>query len=167
MFVKIWIPSTPGCFVPNLVEIGPVVLKRGFLNIFNIILLFLLLFPLWEGHGPSFEQTWISSTQGCFLSSLVEIGPVVLEKKLKMWKVNRQMDRRTDRQTDEQTMDNRRSEKLTWAFSSFCYYLPLEKRMALHLNKFESPPTKDALCQVWFKLAQWFWRRFLNIFNII
>ena len=46
-------------------------------------------------------------------------------------------------------------------------YIPLEKGVALHLNKLESPSPKDALCQVWFKLAKWFWRRrFLNIFNI-
>ena len=32
--------------------------------------------------GPSFEQTWIPFTQGCFVPSLVEIGPVVLEKKI-------------------------------------------------------------------------------------
>ena len=44
-------------------------------------------------------------------------------------------------------------------FSLFCYYLPLEKGGALHLNKLESPSPKDALCQVWLKLAQWFWRR--------
>ena len=31
--------------------------------------------------------------------------------------------------------------------------------MARHLNKLESPSPKDALCQVWLKLAQWFWRR--------
>jgi hypothetical protein len=30
------------------------------------------------------------------------------------------------------------------------------------LNKLESPPPKDDLCQVWLNLAQWFWRRFLN-----
>ena len=36
--------------------------------------------------GPSFEQTWIPFTQGCFVPSLVEIGSVVLEKKMKMWK---------------------------------------------------------------------------------
>jgi hypothetical protein len=29
----------------------------------------------------------------------------------------------------------------------------------LHLNKLESPPPKDDLCQVWLKLTQWFWRR--------
>ena len=38
-------------------------------------------------------------------------------------------------------------------FSLFRNYLPLEKGGALHLNKFESPSPKDALCQVWLKLA--------------
>ena len=47
----------------------------------------------------------------------------------------------------------------------FHNYLPLEKGRALHLNKFESPSLKDALWQVWLKLAQWFWRR--KIFKII
>ena len=41
-------------------------------------------------------------------------------------------------------------------FSLFCYYLPLEKDRALHLNKLESPSPKHALCQVWLKLAPWF-----------
>ena len=31
--------------------------------------------------------------------------------------------------------------------------LPLEKSVALHLDKLESPLPKDALCQVWLKLA--------------
>ena len=44
-------------------------------------------------------------------------------------------------------------------FSLIRNYLPLEKGGALHLNKLESPLPKDALCQVWLKLAQWFWRR--------
>ena len=64
----------------------------------------------WKRADPLFEQTWIPLTQGCFVPSLVEIGPVVLEKKTKMWKVYRQ--------TDRQTTDDRWSEKLTWAFSS-------------------------------------------------
>jgi hypothetical protein len=39
----------------------------------------------------------------------------------------------------------------------------LEKGYPLHLNKLESSPYKDDWCQVWLKLAQWFWRRrFLN-----
>ena len=44
-------------------------------------------------------------------------------------------------------------------FSLFRNYLPLEKCGALHLNKLQSPSPKDALCQVWLQLAQWFWRR--------
>ena len=38
--------------------------------------------PLRKGLGPSFEQTWIPFTKGCFVLSLVEIGLVVLEKKI-------------------------------------------------------------------------------------
>ena len=44
-------------------------------------------------------------------------------------------------------------------FSLFLNYLPLEKGGAIHLYRLESPPTKDALCQAWLKLVQWFWRR--------
>ena len=47
----------------------------------------MLLSPFGKGRDPSFEQTWIPFTQGCFVPSLIEIGPVVLEKKMKMWKV--------------------------------------------------------------------------------
>ena len=46
-----------------------------------------------------------------------------------------------------------------FVFSLFLNYLPLEKGGAIHLYKLESPPTKDALCQAWLKLVQWFWRR--------
>ena len=50
---------------------------------------------------------------------------------------------------------------------SFHYYFiifPLGKGGggALHSNKIKSSPPKDALCQVWLKLAQWFWRRRLK-----
>ena len=37
-------------------------------------------------------------------------------------------------------------------FLLFRYYLPLEKGVALHLNKLESSLPKDALCQVWLNL---------------
>jgi hypothetical protein len=33
------------------------------------------------------------------------------------------------------------------AFLHFCCYLPLEKGDLLHLNKLETPPPKDDLCQ--------------------
>ena len=86
----------------------------------------------WIRNGPSFEQTWIPFTQGYFVPSLVEIDPVVLEKKIF---------------------------QICQCISQFRNYLSLEKGEALHLNKIESPSPKDALCPVWLKLAQWFWRR--------
>ena len=64
------------------------------------------------------------------MPNLVEIGLVVLEKKIFFNFVN--------------------------VLSLFRNYLPCEKSRDLHLNKLESPSPKDALCQVWLKLAQWF-----------
>ena len=88
---------------------------------------------LGKGQDPSFEQNWIQFTMpGCFVLSLVEIGQAVLEKKIL---------------------------KFVNVFSPFRNYLPFGKDVALDLNKLESPSPKDTLCQVWLKLAQWFWRR--------
>jgi hypothetical protein len=53
----------------------------------------------------------------------------------------------------------RRFKKKLSVFLLFCYYLPLGKGVSLHLNKPEFPFPKDELCQVWLKLALWFWRR--------
>ena len=52
-------------------------------------------------------------------------------------------------------------------FSLFCNYLPLKKGLSLHLNKFESPSPKNALCKVWLKLERWFWRRFFKFHQCI
>ena len=101
-----------------------------------------MIITLWELNGSSFDQTWIPYTQRCFVPNLVEIGPAVLEKKILNF-VN-----------------------VFWN-SLFRNYLPLEKGKALDLNKLESSSPKDALCQVWLKLAQRFWRnRFLNFVNV-
>ena len=43
-----------------------------------------LLYPLGNGRGPSFEQTWIPITQRCFVSILVEIDHVALKKNFKV-----------------------------------------------------------------------------------
>jgi hypothetical protein len=54
-------------------------------------------------------------------------------------------------------------EKIFSVFSLFCYYFPLERDNPLHLDKLQSPPPKDELCEVWLELPQWFWRKsFLN-----
>ena len=44
-------------------------------------------------------------------------------------------------------------------FSLFRNYLPFEMGGPFIWEKIESPSPKDALCQIWLKLAQWFWRR--------
>ena len=89
-----------------------------------------LLSPFWEINGPFIYKN--PFTQGCFVTTLVKIAPVILEKCFF---------------------------NFVKVFSLFCYYLPLEKGVALHLNKFESLSPKDALLQVLLKLAQWFWRK--------
>ena len=53
----------------------------------------------------------------------------------------------------------RRFLKVVNLFLLFPNYLPFGKGVAIHLNNLESPSPKDALSQVWLKLAQWFWRR--------
>jgi hypothetical protein len=35
----------------------------------------------------------------------------------------------------------------------------LDKGNPIYLKKLETPPQKYNLCQVWLKLAEWFWRR--------
>ena len=55
-------------------------------------------------------------TQGCFVPSLVEIGQVVLEKKMKMWQVYDNND--DDNKDSTTTTDKFWSEKLNLAFSS-------------------------------------------------
>ena len=49
----------------------------------------------------------------------------------------------------------------------FCYYPPLEEDVTLQFTIFEPPFSKDALCQVWLKLAKWFMSRsFLKVLNV-
>ena len=43
---------------------------------------YFIIISLRKGRGPLFEQTWIPFTQRWIIPSLVEIGPLVLEKKL-------------------------------------------------------------------------------------
>ena len=56
-------------------------------------------------------------------------------------------------------------------FSPIRNYLPLKIGGTLHLNTLESLLLKNALCQVWLKLAQWIWSRrflkFVNVFSLI
>ena len=63
-----------------------------------------------------FEQIWIPFTQGCFVPSLVEIGPVVLEKKIHMWKVyDNDNDGNDDDDGQRTNFDQKCSLRLGWA----------------------------------------------------
>ena len=78
-------------------------LRRRFFNFVNV-------FYLLEGKdGTSYKLIWIPFTKGCFVPSLVEIVPLVLEKKMKMWKVY-------DNNDDSDDSDD---DKLTWAFGGY------------------------------------------------
>lgn len=51
--------------------------------------------PLWKVHGSSFRKAWKPFTYENFEPSLVKIGLVSLEKKIKMWKVYDDNDKET------------------------------------------------------------------------
>ena len=48
----------------------------------------------------------------------------------------------------------------------FDYHFPLEKGDSFNLNEIEFPSPKHALCLVWVKLAEWFWREDFKILSI-
>ena len=61
------------------------------LNFVHVFLLICNHLPFERGdRGPSLKKNWIPSTQECFVSDLVEISRLVLEEKMKMWKVYKQ-----------------------------------------------------------------------------
>ena len=56
---------------------------------------------------------------------------------------------------------------------AFLNYLPLEKGRIFHLNKLECPSPENSLCQVWLKMAHWFFLKnlkflkFVNLFLLL
>ena len=90
--------------MPSLVEIGPVVFKKKIFKFRQDIFTISLLSPLGKGRAPTFEQSEIPFTRGCFVPSLVKIGPVAQSKKEKF--TDRWTGRQTDRQTDRQTTND-------------------------------------------------------------
>ena len=93
----------------SLVGIGQMILEKIF-KLGKCILQFRNYLPLEKGVALYLKK------------SLVEIGPVVLEKRFL---------------------------NLVNMFLLFHNYLPLKRTVDIYLNKLESPPPKDALCQVW------------------
>ena len=115
-FEETWIPFTQGCIVPTLVEFGPVILEKITFPIKQqCIFAISYLSPLRKRQSPLFQQNWIPFTERQFMPSLVEIGPVVLEKKIL---------------------------KIFQCIFAISWLSPNGKRRALHLNK----------------LVEWFYR---------
>ena len=82
---------------------------EDFLNL-SMYFCYIVIISPWKGWALSYEH------QGCFLPSLVEIGPVVLEKKMKMWKVYDN----NDNDDDGQRINfDQKSLRLMWAKKYF------------------------------------------------
>jgi hypothetical protein len=139
----------------------------------------------WKRTIPFFWTNFNPFAQEQFVPSLVKIGPMFLEKIFKWPRpfllfcnylpFEEDLALYLNKLEFPSSKDNlyqvwlnlacwfwRRFLKIVSAFSLFCYYLPLERGYPLSSNKLKSPLPKDDLCQVWLKLAKWFWRRFLN-----
>ena len=82
--------------------------------------------------GSWFSQLWFYITRGCFHISFSFPDLFVLRKK---------------------NFEN------FIIFFLISNYLPFKKILVLNFHNFESFEPKNALCQVWSKLVQWFWRR--------
>ena len=105
----------------------------------------------WRGENPSFPIWYLNGPSIC--ETFSPLHPTLCQVWLKL----------------AQWFWRRRSLNLDDVFLLFrdYQYFPLENDMTLYLNKRESLSRKDALSQVWLKLAQWFWRRgFLNFINV-
>ena len=88
-----------------------------------------IVFPLGKGCDPSFKQTWIPTTQGYFVPSLVEIGRALQEIFLNFVNV----------------------------VLLFHNYLPLEKDKALYLKKNMNPHhPKMIYAKFDWTMVQWF-----------
>ena len=88
LFLNTWVSFTQGCYVPSLLDFGPGLLenflKRFCQHIFAISLLSSL--------GKELNKLELPSTKDALCKNLVETGPVVLGKKMKMWNGYRQTD---------------------------------------------------------------------------
>ena len=86
-FEQTWIPFHPKMLCAKLGWVGKVVWRWRFFKTSSMYFRYFVIISPWKRTGPLFEQICNPIIQGCFVPILVEIGPVVLEKKMKMGKV--------------------------------------------------------------------------------
>ena len=184
--VKLKETSTNRCFVPSLVKFGPEVLHQKIFKVCQCIFAISLLSSHGKEKGVAlylnkFEspppknalcQVWMKLAQWSlrrrfFLSSSIYFNYFLIFSTWKrvwpfIWK---KLESPSPKDALCQVWLKsaltflRRFLTFINVYLLFPYYLPLEKDVALHLNKLESPLPKNGLCQFWGKLAQWFWRR--------
>ena len=78
--LKTWVSFIQGCFVPSLIKIGLVVMAEKIFKFHQSVLLFWYYLSLKNGISLHLNKLKIPLTHGCLVHSLVEIGPIVLQK---------------------------------------------------------------------------------------
>ena len=78
---------TQGCFVSSSVKIGSVVFEKKTLKFRKCVFCYKVMISPWKRAWPFIWPRLKSITKECFVSYLVKIGLVVLDKKKKMWNV--------------------------------------------------------------------------------
>ena len=107
LFCKTLSPFHPGMLLPRLVETDPMVLENGSWE--DFLMLFRNYLPLEKGMTLYLDKLESPSAKDALCQVLLKLGKWFLRR----WKCEI-----TDRQMDRKMTDNRRLEKLTWAFSS-------------------------------------------------
>ena len=154
----------------NLFEINPVDMKEKIFISCQCVFTISQLSPLREGWGLLFEKKRMPFTQGCFMSCLVQINPVILEKIFTSYKCvftffaifspRRRFNKlvfisHNDALCQVWLMCHVVLEKIFKSRQCIFTILQLSFLGELHLNKFELSSPKDALCEVCLKLTQW------------
>ena len=108
----------------TLCQVWLVLEKNFFFLISSMYFCYLLIISPWKRAGPFIWTNLNSLYPRMLVPSLVEIGPVVLEKKLKKKSLRQRHQQRQHQRRQRQQQRRRRtpdkfwSEKLTWAFGS-------------------------------------------------
>ena len=119
--------------------------EENFKNLSLYFRYFVIISPS-KGGKASFVQTWIPFTQGCFVPSLVEIGPEALEK-MKMWK---DYDNDDDRQRTNFDQKAHLSPWLRWAKKCLLFDRTTHQRVLYDAN--QKPLTNEDNSVAFFNL---------------
>ena len=110
-FEQTWIPFTQECFVPSLFEVNQVLLEKKIFKKTSVHFHYVVIISNWKRAGH-FIWTNLNSLYRRILYKFDWNLPSSSIEEDEKWSLQ------TDGRTHEQTTDNRRSEKLTRAFSS-------------------------------------------------